>query len=329
MEEKVEEKVVYHYCSTEVFHKIISNQKIRLSDITKSNDSMELKWAAQYIKEIFGEKYNNEAKATKYFRENYPEDLYEDLLTRYMEDTFDDDSRYYSFYVCCFSKEGDCLSQWRGYADDGKGLSIGFDESVLSAMIDRLSSQYDMLYGAVTYNEVDQKNEIKREAQKLIEEIKKIAKEHAEKIISETDRKKKSMTEFNKVFLSIFRRCVFLKNPFFREEKETRLCLNESKKALDEEVRKILKELAKKRVGIIDDEANRNIIKEESLSKIEYYCRNSALVPFYDLSFDRGKAIKEVIIGPKCKASENDVETYLFNNGFRGIKVRKSNGTYQ
>lgn len=30
-------------------------------------------------------------------------------------------------YICCFSADGDILSQWRAYANDGKGVSIGFN----------------------------------------------------------------------------------------------------------------------------------------------------------------------------------------------------------
>lgn len=35
-------------------------------------------------------------------------------------------------YVCCFSREGDLLSQWRAYADDGAGFSVGFTSSWLN-----------------------------------------------------------------------------------------------------------------------------------------------------------------------------------------------------
>lgn len=35
-------------------------------------------------------------------------------------------------YVTCFSLDGDLLSQWRAYADDGKGIAIGFDPKKLS-----------------------------------------------------------------------------------------------------------------------------------------------------------------------------------------------------
>lgn len=38
-------------------------------------------------------------------------------------DTFYESER----YVTCFSKEGDLLSQWRAYANQGKGIAIGFD----------------------------------------------------------------------------------------------------------------------------------------------------------------------------------------------------------
>jgi hypothetical protein len=30
-------------------------------------------------------------------------------------------------YIACFSENGDSLSQWRAYANDGKGVAIGFN----------------------------------------------------------------------------------------------------------------------------------------------------------------------------------------------------------
>ena len=33
--------------------------------------------------------------------------------------------------IGCFSKNGDLLSQWRAYAEDGKGFSIGFDSNYI------------------------------------------------------------------------------------------------------------------------------------------------------------------------------------------------------
>ena len=38
-------EMVYHYCSVETFYHIVNNRTLRLSDIEKSNDFMEKKWA--------------------------------------------------------------------------------------------------------------------------------------------------------------------------------------------------------------------------------------------------------------------------------------------
>lgn len=37
-------------------------------------------------------------------------------------------------YVACFSERKDCLSQWRGYADDRQGISIGFCKKMLESL---------------------------------------------------------------------------------------------------------------------------------------------------------------------------------------------------
>ena len=42
---------VFHYCSMDTFYAIITNKTLRLSDITKSNDSMEILWVTKFIKE--------------------------------------------------------------------------------------------------------------------------------------------------------------------------------------------------------------------------------------------------------------------------------------
>ena len=327
----MEKKIVYHYCSIDVFHKIITNHKIRLSEITKSNDSMELKWATQYIFDIFMEKYRSEAASTNYFFVNYPEDVYKELLEQYLDETFDDDRRYYSFYVCCFSEESDCLSQWRGYADDAKGVAIGFDANELKEMTNRLGSRYDMLFDAVVYSEYEQRNAIKKQAQLLIDSLKRLAKEVSEEKIDKSEVKEKSKIRFRMVFEFIFKKCVFLKNPFFKEEKEYRLCRHEARYVVDESIRESFTKIAEKETKKLGDTSGeeKNSDEENVLEKIEYYCRNSTLVPFFDMLFDKENAIKEVIIGPKCNATANDVETFLYNYGFCNVSVRKSAGTYR
>lgn len=52
------------------------------------------------------------------------------------------------FYVACFSEHGDLLSQWRAYAQDGEGISIGFDRKHL---LKCLATQSEMVARPVEY----------------------------------------------------------------------------------------------------------------------------------------------------------------------------------
>lgn len=112
---------VYHYCNVETFFKIIQNHTLRLSDIEKSNDFMEKKWAIQQSLDYIERNLSNPA----YPCSQKPE-LASQLLGS-MEQQF----RTYNMMIlaCCFSSERDSLSQWRGYGDNGCGVSIGIDSA--------------------------------------------------------------------------------------------------------------------------------------------------------------------------------------------------------
>ena len=103
-------KTLYHYCSNTVLHSILSNKEIWLSDLSQSNDYLEGKWFLEelrrYLKgnQSLSERQKNLIKSV----ENYAEQ-----------------SHPLGF---CMSTKGDLLSQWRGYADNGQGVSIGFDK---------------------------------------------------------------------------------------------------------------------------------------------------------------------------------------------------------
>jgi len=59
-------------------------------------------------------------------------------------------------YVACFSREGDSLSQWRAYANNGNGISIGFNRKKLESA---LSGNNSFKY--VVYDKEEQKSAIK------------------------------------------------------------------------------------------------------------------------------------------------------------------------
>lgn len=306
MEDK---KIVYHYCSVDVFTKIISDKKIRLSDITKSNDSMEILWITKYIKEIFDEEINKETSNIRYFNEGYPKDAFSELVEHYSDEFFKAEQRIYSYMVCCFSEEGDLLSQWRGYSDDASGFSIGFDANALATFgnplaEDPISSDiFD--FNKVVYDVGKQKARIRECAKQLISELKPLSK------VTSGDIKQQSMKAFNQCFFKLFKWSIFMKNPFFKEEKEWRICY-----------------CTDLRLNYMS--SNVKIEDELSLSNIAYYSRNNDVVPYIDLSFNdlSNSIIKKIVIGPKYRASKDEIKLFLENNGI-DCDVVKSNGTYR
>lgn len=59
-------------------------------------------------------------------------------------------------YVTCFSKEGDSLSQWRAYANNGNGISIGFNRKKLESVLAGNNS-----YKYILYDKESQKSAVK------------------------------------------------------------------------------------------------------------------------------------------------------------------------
>lgn len=109
------EELLYHYCSTETFLNIIQNKSIRLSSMKMSNDSSEGIWVSNLISDYIengGMGFSKiEMKLIHMFLSDY-QDIFPSL-------------------AFCLSREGDLLSQWRGYADDGYGFCIGFDKGYI------------------------------------------------------------------------------------------------------------------------------------------------------------------------------------------------------
>ena len=108
----MENKLVYHYCSIETFLSIIQNSVLRLTDIEKSNDYSERVYMETLILKQFQKKINNNLNG--YLLDNFIVKYYQSLYTSS------------NLYASCFSEDGDLLSQWRAYADNGTGVSIGF-----------------------------------------------------------------------------------------------------------------------------------------------------------------------------------------------------------
>lgn len=102
-------EIWYHYCSAESFMAITKNKTLRLCDLRHMNDMTEL---------IYGRSLFDELLCNSRMYDKHREIIYQIM------DFFSDKTILLSM---SFSADSDKLSQWRGYADDAKGFSVGFE----------------------------------------------------------------------------------------------------------------------------------------------------------------------------------------------------------
>lgn len=160
-------KTLYHYCSVDSFYNIIKSRSIWLSDIGKSNDLRELKWLKEkcetyilkywldYVKELD----KRGELSTKVFKR------YEETKTLCDFINKRDTSKCWAF---CLSEKKDDLGQWRGYADDGQGISIGFKADffvLVETIAYSLDKDEDIFFNKVKYSQKQIKDFFLNEAE--------------------------------------------------------------------------------------------------------------------------------------------------------------------
>jgi hypothetical protein len=114
--------ILYHYCSTASFHAIIQSHALWLSSLSLSNDTMEGKLVASTI-----------ARLAK--RDSVDQDS-----VRRIQDTIGFLEKVLDGLGFCLSEDGDLLSQWRGFAADATGVSIGFSTEYLNWLSEAIKS---------------------------------------------------------------------------------------------------------------------------------------------------------------------------------------------
>lgn len=292
--------ILYHYCSVESFFSIITSKKIRLSDLAHTNDSQELRYGFEHI--------------LTYFESITGQQLNEDQKKNIWKE-------YYGAYAICFSEKGDLLSQWRGYADDGHGVSIGFDLTKFG-----INQRYPWIsnkeceslgFEKIIYNYKDFKNIINNN---IIFEQRpngdELINQYNASII-ETMLKRQDISEFIKLqFFSILSCLIpFIKNSSFDEELEWRIvyyCTDKLLQAKD----------------------SFELTKKENLLDKQFRISNKKITSYYEYDFERyinNLPLVEIYLGPKCRLKKGDVMSLLEWNGYNAlgkIEIKRSASSY-
>lgn len=316
-------KMLYHYCSTKTACEILKGKTLRMSDITKSNDYDEIYLFFPGILHAIYDEYKKNEFDFKY-RQKRNIDAIEDLLC--WEKTVIDELLSIgglTSFVICFCEEGNLLSQWRGYADDAQGCSLGFSISDLQHYCEKENNLIKLT--KVKYKSKKQMDNIiindARRVLKVLKELRNdIVKEF--KFINTEERIDSFVTiMFHKWICKIIIDSLQYKDSAYKEECEWRLYFNENVKG---EKDLIFNEEE------IDTLFNDELVKKLR-NKIDFRITDISIVPFFPIDlFDISlKPIKEIYFGPKNMIKKMDFDLLCAKYGYKGIKVKYSDISYR
>lgn len=274
--------IIYHYCDANAFLSIIHNKKLWLSATNNMNDYKEI--------DYFLDKAWNKINAA------FPEEY--DFKLR----TFWDERKLNlrTPYVCSFSKKGDVLSQWRAYANDGKGFAIGFDRDLFSfnnrvptygSDPERTVGLKDVIYD--TGKEI----ECIQQCIELLEEAFKSSSYHQNFIIAAS-----RLNHF----------AMFSKSQAFIEEDEVRM-------------------IHTPRFGKNYETGEISVIGH--ISPLKHRVSGDIITSYFEYDFSETNffkpPIKEIILGPKCKVSNYDLELLLSTAELSNVIINRSSASYR
>lgn len=278
----MKDNIIYHYCGMDSFFGIVKNKNIRLSNAYKTNDYTELEWIFSVMENSMTSVFKTEFLSS--LRKSY---------RKWLE-------TYFRPHIACFSKKGDLLSQWRAYANDGKGISIGFNRKYFESIKTLDNKEFEIYDIVYRYNEQEKLlkslfnslfSTIGTDNLKLLEEF---YINKGDKICLEEIMLASALLKYGMIF----------KNETFSEEKEVRLI-----HGFDQ-------------VGAEPDVFEYRVTEDDLISFVEVPINVKNDYP----------PIKEIILGPNCKVNPNSLRHFLgqeLSGSLSWIDIRKSESSYR
>lgn len=197
---------IYHYTNDKGLYGILSSASMRLSDVFAQNDTSEIEHGLDTFLSL-GNRYASRTPSLSY--------LIEGMRQQYLEWGIRDSIH---MFCACFSTQGDDLSQWRAYADNGKGFSLCFDRQELATIFGDFSDADESSVFQVSYDGAT--------LEKIYEDIWNVAIplwNNAVRVFTDGKELRKFRSHIGiDLFRVIFRSAVYFKHSAFSAEEETR-----------------------------------------------------------------------------------------------------------
>lgn len=185
-----------------------------------------------------------------------------------------------SAYTASFSKDKDSLSQWRSYANDGKGIAIGFDLNELSRAKD------NVLIREIEYTDkIIYPSNSECDMEVVADEV---------SVVLKYDEVKKC-DQLNLFLHELIPELLKYKNPSFKEEQEIRLIY--------------CKDLKFENL-LYQHHAIRGSYNSINLDVNFRTINDNDITAYVKLPFNP-KAIHSISIGPKCLVKQCDIKNFI------------------
>jgi len=284
---------LYHYCSTESFYKIISNKEIWLTSLSLSSDTME----GQLLKQLL--------------REMAQKDGLDEEHVKILQEASANFNIFLDGLGFCLSEKKDLLSQWRGYANDAYGVSIGFSKEYIELLADsyRGGQVSGFFLDKVIYEPTEQEQAIKPTYEKIKEFINNgafkpysyrtlLSPKSDEEIENENNEIKKQQYSLSMTMLLFIGELYLLKAKAFQGEFEWRLI---------------------------------SLLIKTADDVYSFYPNFDKIKPYraFKLKGLEINPIEEIVLGPKNITPKYVVESFLKQSGFKDVKVSSSEASYR
>ena len=267
----------------------------------KSNDSTERTYFEQVLLEVIDHFINDPTEI-----ESFSPYVTKALTT--FKDTYrNQHSAIPPIYSASFSLDGDLLGQWRAYANDGAGVSIGFERDFFGKVFAGRDG-WTIWYG--------------------LQDVISTCRSQIIRTLRDLPSKNDELTYTHDFALSLLQfmdyKNIFYKHECFREEKEFRIVYRNGTRNYENPKTNI-----NLFTSIVKDiPANSGFI----LSPRQYRISNNRLSSYYALSFEniREHIISKIILGPKCQTDPADIRMFLKDYGYDAdIKIQRSEIPYR
>ena len=197
-------RTLYHYSSLDGLLGIVRTKSLWASNIYYFNDASEITYASDILKKVIPDSKVNADENLGRFLDEFSNWL----------DTFR--HTFHQYFVFSLTEEGNLLSQWRGYAPKGKGVSIGFEPREL---VRKIENQGLKIVKCV-YEIPDQNGLAKELLERMIITFNNERHNYENKPHPPRKKYRGLLEKFREKILQVFS---VIKNPSFREEQEWRI----------------------------------------------------------------------------------------------------------